>query len=131
MAAPAMIAMSNTSIERPVGEGFTLLELLVVLAIMALLLTLAATSLVRSDRTARHSEMALLRKLAQGARATAVLTGQSVVLSMDKLPPDLAVEPSDSKLQWFADGSATATKVMRGGSVVAEIEPVSGRLIAP
>lgn len=73
-------------VARPPGGGHSLLEALLVLAVLAILLSLAAPPIVRWDRrfAAAAAARALRGDLAR-ARTDAVLRGESVSVGLDTL----------------------------------------------
>ncbi len=110
------MAPSQTS---PTGSaGYTLTELLVVLAIMALVVALAPPLMgaARTGMQARWAAIALAGRLAT-AREAALDGGTTVAVTL----------PSGQTVRFYPDGSATGMTARENFCTVA-IAPLSGRV---
>jgi general secretion pathway protein H len=144
---------------RPQGRrptGFTLVELLVCLAIMTLLLALVPM-LLNGGRSAMHLRNAAhdLAAALRETRSAAILRGDVAFFSIDvahgdyragsgtvrRLPGDIAValitteqdrrDPSHGSIRFFADGSSTGggLRLTRGGSAMTlRVDWLTGRV---
>ena len=107
------------------NRGFTLLELLVVLAIAAAMTALAAPSLGRLFAANLDGEARRVVAALRDARSIALDRGNAVVISADDLRVDprieLRVEP-DSGIRFAADGISSGGRVaLRGDGGVRDI----------
>jgi len=112
---------------RRTNLGFTLIELMVVVAVVGVLATLAVTTFGRQKPRQTLDNQALeLRSLLHGARQTALTTGQPVVVM---LFPDYAVgTPSIGRLIVYQDGAGSffQTAAAVNFDNVSVAQPVAG-----
>lgn len=119
-------------------HGFTLLEMLVVLAIIALTLTLALPQFARSDRPLETKQLALqLAAYARAAQTEAIRSGRTTTMIVDlttkhmwvekvrpmiDIPPTISVSMTTARadvpltnrgdITFFPDGSATGARIV-------------------
>ncbi|MFZ5655064.1 MAG: pilus assembly FimT family protein [Pseudomonadota bacterium] len=152
------MAPASTSLGRAGrGAGFTLLELLVAIAVAALLLTAVPAMLSRGLATMEYrSEVRELVAGLKGARRAAMDRGESVAFWVDtaarrfgtgteldgEIPADLQVEltvaetevesPERGAIRFYPDGSATGGSIQLlrpgGGGVRLRVDWLLGRI---
>lgn len=136
---PKTSACFRSSLERPAAHGFTLVELVVVLALVALATGLAAPALVRGLDAARERGVrADVRVLLEGMpvrayHATGALEVDAAALQrlVPELPPGWRLEV-DAPLRYAPNGVAAggAVRLLIPGrdTTVWQIAAVSGRV---
>jgi general secretion pathway protein H len=141
----------------PVQAGFTLLELMAVLALMTLLMGLVLPSLVRSwEREKNRATIRELTATLRAARSEAITRGFKVRLFLNLKSGRYRLEGSgregtltgvslaDARLVWqdpeksqgyiafFGDGSSSGGKLMlvepAGRRYLLEVEPITGKV---
>jgi prepilin-type N-terminal cleavage/methylation domain-containing protein len=114
-------------------NGFTLIEVLVVLSIMGLVAALLAPNLARKPAGLERARLrgALAAKV-QESRTQAVMTGTLVRFAPETLEPDIhfstVPERPDQNppATFYPDGSASRGFFVLGDQLLAELDPLRG-----
>lgn len=105
--------MSATGKTEPRVAGFTLLEMLVVLAVLGLISALAFPAVERAQQGQRFvGDAATLEARLHAARAAAIVSGSPRVLEPGEFDGGSRVEATGENIVFYSDGSA------RGGILV-------------
>lgn len=119
------------------SDGFTLVEMLVVLTIISLVLTLAVGAIgKRPSRSKRDVAVNLLRQSLDAAKAASRDNGRPIEVPLREAGPDGQAATIQSELApagrlvVFPDGSTNGGTVSVGGSPLATIDWLSGTVRA-
>ncbi|HET6468996.1 MAG TPA: prepilin-type N-terminal cleavage/methylation domain-containing protein [Geminicoccaceae bacterium] len=128
--------MPQTSPTGSADGGFTLLELLLVLAIVGLVLALAVPRFEAASGPALADRAALLASELRAARQRAILSGrpERVAMPAQDLPgraagADSGTAPAVAALVFFPDGSSTGGSIVLDQDqrrMVVEVDDVTG-----
>lgn len=113
------------------ATGFTLVELLVVLAIMTMAASLLVPRLNRPDRIERIQKVERLAQQLALARSEAIRTASRVQPDPERVPEGIEIVLPDpgARLTFYADGSASPALVRGGAQTLAQIDALTGRLV--
>ena len=117
---------------RSSDQGFTLIELMVVLAILSVLVVIAAPTIGRRPAgVLRHEAQAKLGAAIAASREQALRAGARQVLDVRTIVPDVILQPAlpsepDPLLIFYPDGSSNGGTVLLDGKPVVEITWLTG-----
>ena len=123
--------------ERQLGErGFTLIEMLVVLTIVALIAVVGAATLQRKPGTLTRQRAAIqIKTAAEEARRQAMSSGRPAVLDLSTLPAakagitlDVSQRGAKPLLAFYPDGSSTGGTILLDDHPLISINWLTGRI---
>lgn len=124
--------MTPTSPPKTEAAGFTLMEMLVVLTIMAIVAAIAIIRLPAASSAGKRERLAVLaRQTIEGARARAMAEGRDVMIGAPDLAPganqlSIAGSGRATKLIFFPDGTTSGGEILLASHPLLDVDWLSG-----